>query len=305
MKNSLRRYIVSISLAGILTISLGSTSCERRPKDVLSEKETVSLMADLQLAEAYVRLNLSGTVNEADRQAIANGVLREHGVTRKQYDATMAYYGNNFDKYVKLYAKVEKELRGREKSYLKEGSSSIEISESDLWPYGKNAFLSLLGSRDGIVFSITPDKLEKGETLEWMFRMNKQEPMKAVLGVDYDNGSSDYIIQTSQTDLKILLKLPTDSSLNVKRIFGTVRVLSSGNMPLWLDSISLIHRTFSEYDLTSSGTQRHYLPPNGKHKPKAQTDSMLNTNRRTTLTTDPGQAQKDAAPISTVATGDI
>lgn len=294
---------ISFMVAAVVVLT-AMTGCERRPADVLSEKETVSLMADLQLAEAYLRVNPSGSINEADRKAIADGVLREHGVSRHQYDATMAYYGHNFDKYVELYDKAGQQIRKKERHYQKDGNSSSERdASSGLWPYGKNALLSSMSPRSGLVFSVDPGRFEKGETLEWSFRMHKSDMVNVVLGVVYDNGLSDYVTQSSQGDRRVVVKLPTDSAYKVKRIFGTLRPQTTGIFPLWLDSISLIHRVAEDYDRSTQGMLRRYMPPTGRRRRPARTDSAAGAERRAIPVADPRAMQNENVGVSTVATG--
>ncbi|MDE6008009.1 MAG: DUF4296 domain-containing protein, partial [Muribaculaceae bacterium] len=71
--------------AGLLAIIL-SAGCSQRPKEILSEKEMIDLMADLQLADAYSNSRVSSSEEDAtgNRYDLARSVMAAHGVTPEQ-----------------------------------------------------------------------------------------------------------------------------------------------------------------------------------------------------------------------------
>ena len=91
-------------LAG--TVMAMSAACVRRPDGVLSDKDMVSLVADMELAEAYVQTGSRGA-GEEERAALVDYVIKKHGLTREEFDTTMAWYGRNVDAYYDLCESVE------------------------------------------------------------------------------------------------------------------------------------------------------------------------------------------------------
>lgn len=253
-------------IPGLLIIG----ACKKKPKDVLSENKTVSLMTDLELADAYVRVygNDGRNLNEADKKEVVDQVLKEHKISRKQYDATMNYYGYNIDEYIKVQEKVEKELQKRENKFEEKEKVNQQRPEDELWQYGRNAQISPLSPQNGFLFSFKPDELESGQSLEWKMRIDRGEYLSAFLGVDYEDGTSNYINQNFSTT-HINLNLDTDEKQKVKRIYGYLRLYSPVSSPLLIDSISLIHRDLSGAN-ANGALIKFYSPDKSKRQKVAE-----------------------------------
>ena len=265
-------------LIGILTLMVSFLlmaflpACIERPEGVLSEDETIDLMVDMQITEAY--LNTMGpSMSDSMRQAMAEGVLLQHGVSKKQLEQTLAYYGRNADEYYALFDKVNKRLDSKRKNLT--GQMPTEsTAENNIWPYSPFALFARNGSSDGLIFSLTGDALDPGEMLEWKMRLNNSGQGDALLGVEYGDGSSTYVKRSVGGMRNVKIDLQSDTGKVIKRVFGYFNV-SKSSMPLWVDSIRLDRLPFDSVNYSKVRNQSRYY--GAKNRPKEmKTDSVAN-----------------------------
>lgn len=258
------RWSITVLVAFLLVSLL---SCEKRPEGVLSDDEMVDLLADLQLAEAYYSTSLQGS-SHIDRKTLEESVLKKHGVSRSDLDATISYYSRNLDDYVKLYAKAEKKLQSQNGS----GATENVANADDIWPYGRQAVIMPNQISNGITFSIPADKIKPGNKLEWGMRVSSSEGVELMLGVEYENGISSLYKKTASGDRNLQIALQTDTVFTPKRIFG-VMTTTSDRLPLWTDSIRLTKMEFDSSDYSKINMQRTIRKPGSK-----QLNSPTDTN---------------------------
>lgn len=265
MKPHFYRYLAALAL-GCSLLSCGD-------KDHLSESKMASLMADLQLAESYSSSDYKYASDSA-RNVLRLSVLKQHGVTQEEYDRSLQWYGHNLDKYSKLCEAIDKQLQKREKKFMAAGAEGTAESsgESDvsIWPYSRMAMISPLSPQDAIQFSLPINDMEKGQRLEWTLRLSRMVQAQMVLGVDYKEGGTSYLQSRSMDDKHVTVKLQTDSSRTVTRVYGMMRVLSHSDLPVWADSIALRKLPFAKEDYYRYNSQSDYRGPrkNEPHKPK-------------------------------------
>lgn len=221
----------------LLGLMVTATGCNKRPDGVLADKEMVELMADMQVAEAYMQNHNAGYASDSIRDSAVQWALDRRGLSKAQFDSTMTWYGKNIDEYRDLFAKVDKELLKRQKKIPGETEETLDIS--DLWPYSRHILISENGSSNSLTFSIQTDQLAKGDRINWKMHLNGSPSVNMLLGVDYDNGTSAYSYQNNSDAKKMDVSLQTDTTLNVSRIFGYLRVKEDRYLPVWIDSISL------------------------------------------------------------------
>ena len=78
-------------LIAVALVALVFASCVKRPKGVLSDSDMVPVLADLQIAEAYMQTQPhEGGVAETRARLLA-WTLEKHGIDRADFDSTMAY----------------------------------------------------------------------------------------------------------------------------------------------------------------------------------------------------------------------
>lgn len=260
MRSEVLKRIMTLWLTVMVLLMPG---CIKRPKGVLSEKETIDLLTDMQLAEAYLN-NKGPSIPDSVRKAIGEGVLLKHGVTREQLDKTLAYYGENADEYATLFDKVDKRIEARRKK-LSGQMPTENISENDIWPFSPFTLFSRNQSTDGLVFSLTGDALQPGDRLEWKMRLNNIQQADALLGVEYVDGSSTYIKRNIGGSKQINITLQSDTGKIIKRIFGYFNV-GRFSLPLWADSISLNRTPYDSTNYSKVNGQTPYYGPRSRPK---------------------------------------
>lgn len=236
-------------------------SCNKRPKGVLSDDEMVGLIADMQVAEVYMQQHNSGYYNDSVRDSAVQWALDKHGLSKADFDSTMTWYGRNIDDYLNLFGKVDAELAKRQNKAI--GETEKNLVSADLWPYSRHIMISENSPSNGLAFSLPLNDLPKGERITWKMRLRGLPSGNVLLGVDYDNGTSSYMYQSPNGNSKIDMTLQTDSSYNVKRVFGYVRVKEDHSLPVWIDSIALQRIPIDSTEYYRIHSQRRY---SGLHK---------------------------------------
>lgn len=249
--------------------------CDKRPEGVLSDKDMVALIADMQTAEAYMQNYNSGYASDSIRDSAVQWVLDRRGLSRADFDSTMTWYGKNIDEYRELYDKVDKELIKRQKQIS--GEEVAATNFSDLWPYSRHFMMTENSNTNSISFSLPGDQLQKGDRLNWKMRMNGSPAVSTVFGVEYDNGLTAFSYQNNSDFKKLDMQIQTDSSLTVKRIFGYVRVKEDRYLPVWIDSVSLQSSPLDTTQYYKVFSQRKIYPPlrrNEKTEENVKKDSV-------------------------------
>lgn len=266
------------TIGGVIMLSaLLFCGCSKRPKGVLSEKKMVSLMADMQLAEAYSNTVGMSRYGSVSRETIGKGVLSAHGVTQEEVDSTLAWYGRNMDEYAGLYEKVDREITYRRKKLMKEEGFKDDINSADmLWPYQTHGVLSSLGNTDAWILSLDSPELERGDVLEWSMRMSESSAFAGVLGVEYADGTSDAISQMFSGKQKYEMRLQTDTGKMVSRVYGSLRLKEPGQKPIFADSIMLRRLPFDSLEYHKHRSLRHYGVPT-RIKPKVEKKDTIST----------------------------
>lgn len=238
------------------------SGCNKRPDYVISEKDMVSLMVDMQIAEAYSDQESGGPNLNEKKSELSNSVLKQHGITREQLDTTLAWYGRNLDEYKDLYQKVDKELRSRRAVLLgNEEDKEENIASNSLWPYSRNGVISELGNSDSWILSIDQPELQKGDMLEWNMHVKGTNAITGVLGVEYNDGTSEAVHTVFTARQNLELRLQTDTAKTVERIYGSMRLKSDARLPLYADSIYVRRLPFDSLEFRKYRNQKKYGKP--------------------------------------------
>lgn len=244
-------------------------SCEKRPKKVTSDAKMVAIMADMEMAQAYIQSKGYKNRSTDNNDRILLYILEKNGMSREEFDSTMSWYGRNIDKYDELYSKVDKELAKRES---KISGNAIEALSNDLWPYTRHLIISSKSSTDNLSFSISDPEIDKGMKLTWKFHLNIPSDGTVLLGVKYSDGVAGYLSQTLSGN-NIEIGLQTDSAKIVKSVFGNLH-LNSNRSFVGIDSLSLSAVPFDSTSYYRINSVRKYSGPRSKKILKIQKDSI-------------------------------
>lgn len=255
------------NLTAVLLLSVMLSGCEKRPEGVLSDGEMVELMADMEIAEAYSQQQHRGSESVRQSRELGDGVLASHGVTRKELDATLEWYGSNMEKYDKLYEKVDARISEKRRKLGGKGSATEEKENSgeDMWRWPRHAMVTDRWGNGALSFSIDNPGLEKGEEVEWRMRFNVEMGGQGLLGVEYADGTSSYISQIHSGGRNYKMNLQTDTVREVRRLFGHIFNGSMGQT-LRLDSIMLSHRKRAAGEYGNMRIQKRLTQPQRKKK---------------------------------------
>lgn len=235
------RYKVKHIGVGLLTaLAFVASSCSDRPDDILSEKELVSLMSDMRIAGAMFDTGQGRSTGYASKEDAQLAVMREHGVSPEQYRKTIRWYGENLDKFDDVNCDVVKNLEKRITKY--DPSAKERVTDlNNVWPYQNHLIMTPGLLSDGVVFTIPDPAIEKGGYAE--LKMKTSDPntsMTVMVGVDYTDGSSAYTARTASGFSDIKIRVQSDTTKNVKRLYGYFRPTNELIKTMTIDSIALI-----------------------------------------------------------------
>ena len=254
-------------------------SCGDRPSNVLSEDKMVSLMVDMEIAEAY---NNTVSRGNFDKNEMGKRILKAHGVSEESLDTTLAWYGRNLDEYAKLYEKVDKELLKKRKKYSQNKEDKTEVTEN-LWQFSEHLVMSPLSGSDSFTFSLPNPEVKNGEILELSFAIATPTGIKGMLGVEYSDGYGEGIVTNISSKNNINISLTTDTAKKISRIFGTISLKENKNLPIYIDSLRLITHPYDSVTYRSSRRSQKTFGPQRKEAPKKieQRDSLPTKNDST------------------------
>ncbi|MDD7603313.1 MAG: DUF4296 domain-containing protein [Candidatus Limisoma sp.] len=225
-----------------------TAACSKTPDGVIGQSDMADLLADMQVADAIVEINRDSYEADSSRLNLRRSVLKRHGITEDEFDSSLVWYGHNLDVYKEVYDKVVTKLEDRQQDIIEEarraGEKMTASGDSiDIWQAATCYFFDRrrCGNSAQINFSIDADiNTKPGDKYEWRMTMkNASNGGYAMLAVDYDDGSWDYTRRSLRPDEAMRLKLQTDSTLTVKRVYGYVAYTIGSEDAIFADSLSL------------------------------------------------------------------
>lgn len=260
-------HVIAILLSALIL-----AGCSNRPKGVMSNGKTADLLTDIFIAQSYLDSESNGYTPDSVRDGIILGVLEQHGVSEAEFDSTLAWYGRNMDLYKELFENVDKKLVQRQHK-IPGMEDMTDALQNDFWPYSRHTMITENSVTDDLGFSL-PAALEKGDKIDWTFRVNKTTDAKVFIGVDYEDGSSSFVTKTIYGDRKVAVSLQTDTARKARRVYGNYHLSSKGLMPVFIDSIVLRSAPFDSVVYFRVHSQKNYYGPKRKIvKTEAQKDT--------------------------------
>ena len=258
------------NLARILLISiLLFAACNKVPSHVIQPDDMASLMADIHTAEVVVEMNRSGFFDDSMKQVMRQSVYIRHGVTSQQVDSSIAWYGRNIKYYMDVYDKtieiLEHRLIESGNRIAADNALSIAGDSVDVWPNPR--FISINDRLPSRLVSFSFDRdpnWEKGDNYTWRAKLfNTESVTEWLIGVEYSNGSVEWISQNQEGDGWRYITLQTDSMRIPTRIFGYFSSINRPGSDLRLDSVELIRKRLNKenYRRTFSTDIDDMYPP--------------------------------------------
>lgn len=256
------------------------SSCGEKKEKVIKETKLVSLMADMQIANSYFEANGYGRTEE--KKELAKGILKKYDITQEELDSTMVWYGRNLDEYSALYEKVDKEIASRRERLA--GNRDLNLNEesgNNFWTDTQLGIISPLAEGKGWIISIDEPELQKGDRLKWSLFFPVSKGWRGLLGVEYDDGTSESINSFNNSKSKFEITLQTDTSKTVERIYGSLILQQDTEIPIFADSIKFIKLPFDSIEYRSHRSQKKFGSIESlrrKEKQKQEKDSVQNQN---------------------------
>lgn len=254
-----------ISIASLLAFIL-LAACSKTPDHVISESKMADLMTDMQIAEAVADINRQEYLTDSAKLQLKRSVLAAHNVSEEQFDTSLVWYGHNLDIYKKVYDQVIKNLEERQKVLVAEAKSAGEKltlsgDSIDIWESGKCLIFDKkrMGETAQINFSMPADENTKiGDKFEWRFMLrNATGNGEAMLAVNYADGSFDYSRKDIRPDETTTIKIQTDSTIAVTRIFGFMIYKMGDEDATFADSLTLYRSRLDSEHYVRFGSRRN------------------------------------------------
>lgn len=207
----------SIVLAFALILTLAA--CSKHPKNVLASDDMIDLLYDIQVAQAVYKSAPTSFHDASEKDALINDVLLKHGVSQVELDASLIWYSDNPEQYVKVHDKVITRLTAKRDEYDKivRQTERQTTRKSDL-PVPRYAYLT---QNDPLFrFSLDSIQVEKlGSDLYLSLR---------ILGLNSDvKMFGEVAFEFSDTTLFVNKEMKTNSAYKFERPrypLGLVRV---------------------------------------------------------------------------------
>ena len=278
---AMHRLLSHISLALMLLVLL--VSCDKTPGGVLSVNEMADLIADLQLADAYIDSYSSDFDTDSSKLVMKQSIFKKHGITQRDYDSSLVWYAHNMEDYAKAYDKAVGKLKSRYDKLDKGGKSDDEnkdrdltIAEGgpthnpiphpgninrqlknlstdtkgdsvDLWQ-GQRSYMLTQGARRGfITFDIPPDPNKRvGDRYQLGYKLTRGgNDFKVSLNVDYTDGGTAQITRSTNSDGWVFIDIQSDTTRHVRRVYGYVSYDIKRGQAAFVDSMMLMRTHLS------------------------------------------------------------
>lgn len=128
MKNYLTILMVVLFLA---------CSSNKIPKGILNEKQMVPVIIELHLAESiYTQRYALDIKRENFQEDLYLSILKKYKLNKKDFEASILYYGKHPDKYRLIYDEVlnrlnEMDVKSRAKDNLQLNKSDVKVKAKD------------------------------------------------------------------------------------------------------------------------------------------------------------------------------
>lgn len=231
-------------------------------------------MVDMEIAEAYSNNQPGGRTQEAKIE-LGRRVLAAHDVTPEELDTTLAWYGRNLDEYSALFEKIDKEILKRKRKYI-EPDVLMTNDANNLWPYSRHLVLSPLSGYDALVFSLPEPPVDRGERLKFSFTLPNIKGMRGLLGVEYEDGTSESSSSVFNSKSKIEMELQTDTGKTVSRLYGVMTLKEKADHPVFIDSLLIAKIPFDSLEYRQKKrTQKSYGAFRPHPVPVAKKDTIF------------------------------
>lgn len=244
------------SLYFTILVILFASSCNSRPKGVLSPKEMENLMVDMHLLEGSLRASGYEYTQENKQNEYYIALFEKYNISRVEFDSCLSWYTKNPKQFERIYTNVLSRIDTL-RSDVEHGKfhpvdSTIQSGLTDLWNQPIKFRFTKDSTRNNLNFEIINDQLLANDLYELSF-LHRSHPADssinphAVMYINYLNGYIDSIYTKTKNDnilRRYTLKFRARKHLKIKSISGYLlgNDTVKGKMGAYVDSIKLIRR---------------------------------------------------------------
>lgn len=271
--------LTTLTLLTLVTGLLLLAACDRTPRGVMSVNKMADLIADLQIADAYIESHIGEFESDSSKQVIKQSVFKKHGITQQDYDSSLVWYAHNMEDYTKAHDKAVGKLKARLEKVNKDNGNSnatagemmaegtmqgaptheavpakanigprgpkptgVNANTADLWKGSRNYTLTQ-GARHGfITFDIPADAgYERGDRYQLAYKLTRGgNDFKVSLNVDYTDGATSQMTRGNNSDGWVTMDIQSDTARRVRRIYGYVSYDIKRGRTAYVDSMMLL-----------------------------------------------------------------
>ncbi|MDD2284493.1 MAG: DUF4296 domain-containing protein [Paludibacter sp.] len=185
----------------LFCILLFQFACSNRPDEVMSRREMRSFLTDLHLLEGVFSSN--GTIDEREKAYYYNALFLKHGITKAEFDSSLAYYTKNPKMFERIYTDVNKDLEKldldvADGKYFPVLPDSIRLKpeQANIWNLDTTFSFPKDSTRHNLYFSIKNTELLTKDIYSFSFRMrafphDSLDAGYSVFRIHYANGQVD------------------------------------------------------------------------------------------------------------------
>ncbi len=237
-----RRTLRNLAVCSIIS-TVGLTACKKAPEGVIQQEEMAQLMADIHLGEAMIDFNYSSYPNDSTRKLLKQSIFTAHNVTAEEVDTSFVWYGNHIEEYIKVYDRTIEILEERQHDNRLTSSEQISIAGDSVqvWSGPQRLVVSSRMPSRIITFNLLPDSTwQNGDIYTLYYKpVNGLSQVRSRLLVDYAEGTTHYVDETSSRQGPNKLKIQVDSTLTPLKVYGYITLSPERNTAFEIDSLSL------------------------------------------------------------------
>lgn len=261
MRKNTIPYILSFFVSLIIF-----SACKK--DNVLSRDKMVEVLRDIQLAEAISSTRYDDFRLKEQKEALINGVLEKHNITRAQLDSSLVWYSDNVDIYNRVNDSVVATLRREQDLLTKRMPRSLRPRKTvnfSILP----AFFYLNEANPLLTFTIDSFQIKKYPDLKIdLSTLWVQEDTDADLSVTftYRDTLINEVIKLDRDTLYTIIKPEVSDTL--KMVSGYIQLNTEG----------VSHQNILLYDIAVRDSIKAELPdiPELSELPAESGDSIPN-----------------------------
>ena len=239
----MRQVTLYISL---LLIVLSMVSCDKTPRGVISTDDMAELIADLQIADAYIDSHMDEFPNDSSKQVLKQSIFKKYGITSAEYDSSLVWYAHNMEDYIKAHDQAVGILQKRIDKITKNNKLPDEADrtlpgEPTHGVFPRSGINGPLGGK----FNHMSDN-KRGDRYQLAYKIGRGDnEFKVSLNVDYIDGSTSQNARATYGDGWVTVDVQSDTARQVRRVYGYVSYNIKPGHVAYVDSLMLIRTRMS------------------------------------------------------------